>query len=137
MYPGLAGLGEMAVSDLSLTLVVIGSDDLRLLKALLLLQVSCSRKTKMVPGDHGDCAIVFPGRGTPETTVCWWGLSTPTAMVCTSLDQHSLTHGSPQVPTPFASQWKPSQAGIHSSSLWDHHFLATISKIISHAQTPD
>lgn len=54
----------MAVSDLSLTLVVIGSDDLRLLKALLLWQVSCSRKTKKVPGDHGDYAIVFPGRGT-------------------------------------------------------------------------
>lgn len=51
----------MVVSDLSLTLVVIGSDDPRLLKALLLWQVSYLRKTKKVASDHGDNGTMFPG----------------------------------------------------------------------------
>lgn len=54
----------MAVSGLSLTLVVIGGDDLRLLKELLLWQVSYLRKTKKVASDCPDRGIMFPGRGT-------------------------------------------------------------------------
>lgn len=53
----------MAIRDLSLTLVVIGGDDLWLLKALLLWQVSYLRKTKKMASDHRDRGIMYPRRG--------------------------------------------------------------------------